>query len=107
MSVKEILEALRQMLVISETQKRQEEDIKELKQFMLKFSLELQRLADQVQMNDQRSRSDHENLSKQMKLELENLALKMQLAAQAKSLKPMDESSSDKPSPRATKKKKS
>ncbi len=86
--LKDIYETLKQVLVITETQKRQEEDIKELKKFMIEVTTILQRLADRVEMTDARSKSDLENLARQTKLELENLALKMQIAMQEGAMKP-------------------
>ena len=48
MGLKDIYEALKQTILVAETQKRQEEDIKELKQHMIKFGFELQRLSDRI-----------------------------------------------------------
>jgi hypothetical protein len=86
--LKDIYETLKQVLVIIETQKRQEEDIKELKRFMIEVTTILRRVSDRVEMTDTRSKSDLENLAAQTKLELENLALKMQIAMQEGASKP-------------------
>jgi hypothetical protein len=85
--LKDIYENLKQVLVITETQKRQEEDIKELKKFMIEITTVLQRITDRIEMTDARTKSDLENLAKQTQLELENLALRMQLAAREGPLK--------------------
>lgn len=85
--LKDMYETLKQVLVITETQKRQEEDIKELKKFMIEVTTILQRVVDRVEMTDARSKNDLENLAKQTKLEIENLALRFQIAMQESTLK--------------------
>jgi ABC-type phosphate transport system auxiliary subunit len=84
MGLKDIYEALKQTILIAETQKRQEEDIKELKQHMIKFSFELQRLSDRIDIVDGRSQSNWQHLAANTKLEMENLALRMQLLGKGK-----------------------
>jgi hypothetical protein len=68
----DIYETLKQVLVITETQKRQEEDIKELKRFMIEVTTILQRLTDRVEMTDAHSKSDLENLERVCKPRSEN-----------------------------------
>ena len=87
MAIKDYLAAAKQIVLIADTQKRQEQDIKELKQFMIRFTAELQRVSDRIDMTDARTKSDLENLNKQTRLELENLTLKMQLAIQGAQIK--------------------
>lgn len=88
MGLKDIYEALKQTILVAETQKRQEEDIKELKQHMIKFGFELQRLSDRIDIVDSRSQSNWQHLAANTKLEMENLALRMQLLGKGKELKP-------------------
>lgn len=95
MSLAEIYDALRQVMLIADTQKRQEEDIKELKQLMIKFSTELQRISDRIDITDQRSKADLHHLAQVTKLEMENLALKMQLIGKTKALKPKPDDEDD------------
>lgn len=81
MAVKDYFDAAKKFILVAETQKRQEEDIKELKQFMLKVSLELQKMSDRIDIGDAKSKAEVERLAERTKYELEILSLKMQLAA--------------------------
>lgn len=75
MGVGDTLAALRQMLVIAETQKRIEEDLKEMKVTLIRYGQRLDQLAGEVAANGKIAKNDIEHLAKQTGMALENLAL--------------------------------
>ncbi|MDQ3012773.1 MAG: hypothetical protein M3X11_18955 [Acidobacteriota bacterium] len=67
---KDFFQFVQTVLTVAKDLARTQEDVKEPKRNVLDLTLALQRLSDQVEMNRQKGRDDHEKTVLQLQIEL-------------------------------------
>lgn len=67
--LKDLWDLTSQVLTLAKDMERMRQDIKETKQDVLKLTLAMQRLTDEIVLSRQQQQSAHENLKLQMQVE--------------------------------------